>query len=385
MDNIPRYINVKHGLEEPELPAPAAGADPGGDQRRHHLPGAGDADRQAARRLHAGRRRPAAPRHGQEDQVRDGRPARGVHRRAPRATASPHEARDTIFEQVAKFASYGFNKSHAAAYALLAYQTAYLKANHPVEFFAAAMTIEIGQPGQAGVFRQEMRQRRDPALPAGRQRVRVPLRGRGRPGRRRRPLRAGGDQGRRRAQAMRGPGGRAERQRPASPTCSTCARGSAARCSTSGCWKRWSRPGALDCLRRQPAPGSGGMRTGAAPCRGAGRATAASGQVSLFGGLPEPPAAAQAPAAGRRRTGRRSSGCSRSSRRSASTCRRTRSTATGRALARASGSRLRTELGALRRPARQAGRRGARQAGAERPSARALPSSSCPTRAARSR
>ena len=53
------------------------------------------------------------------------------------------ELADTIFDAVAKFASYGFNKSHAAAYALLAYQTAYLKANHPVEFFAAAMTTEM--------------------------------------------------------------------------------------------------------------------------------------------------------------------------------------------------------------------------------------------------
>ncbi|MFB0990808.1 MAG: DNA polymerase III subunit alpha, partial [Rhodospirillales bacterium] len=45
-----------------------------------------------------------------------------------------------IFDQVNKFAGYGFNKSHAAAYALVAYHTAYLKANHPVEFLAASMT-----------------------------------------------------------------------------------------------------------------------------------------------------------------------------------------------------------------------------------------------------
>ena len=133
----------------PELPAPAAGADPGRDQRRHHLPGAGDGDRQAAGRLHAGRRRPPAPRHGQEDQGRDGRPARGVRRRARSQRGIDAKLADTIFDAVAKFASYGFNKSHAAAYALLAYQTAWLKANHPVEFFAAAMTTERGQPGEA--------------------------------------------------------------------------------------------------------------------------------------------------------------------------------------------------------------------------------------------
>ena len=51
---------------------------------------------------------------------------------------------ETIFEQAAKFAGYGFNKGHAAAYAQVAYQTAYLKANYPVEFLAASMTLDIG-------------------------------------------------------------------------------------------------------------------------------------------------------------------------------------------------------------------------------------------------
>ncbi len=51
---------------------------------------------------------------------------------------------EQIFEQAAKFAGYGFNKGHAAAYAQVAYQTAYLKANYPVEFLAASMTLDIG-------------------------------------------------------------------------------------------------------------------------------------------------------------------------------------------------------------------------------------------------
>jgi DNA polymerase-3 subunit alpha len=55
----------------------------------------------------------------------------------------------SIFDQVDKFAGYGFNKSHAAAYALVCYQTAYLKANHPVEFFAATMTLDMGNVRQA--------------------------------------------------------------------------------------------------------------------------------------------------------------------------------------------------------------------------------------------
>jgi len=62
-----------------------------------------------------------------------------------------------IFELVAKFAGYGFNKSHAAAYALIAYQTAYLKANHPIEFLAASMTLDIGNTDKLNSFAQEAR------------------------------------------------------------------------------------------------------------------------------------------------------------------------------------------------------------------------------------
>ncbi|NYZ12211.1 DNA polymerase III subunit alpha [Azospirillum sp. RWY-5-1] len=61
-----------------------------------------------------------------------------------------------IFDQVMKFAGYGFNKSHAAAYALVAFQTAYLKANHPVEFMAASMTLDLGNTDKLNVFRQEL-------------------------------------------------------------------------------------------------------------------------------------------------------------------------------------------------------------------------------------
>lgn len=57
-----------------------------------------------------------------------------------------------IFDLVAKFAGYGFNKSHAAAYALVAYQTAYLKANYPVEFMAGSMTYEAGSTDKLAQF-----------------------------------------------------------------------------------------------------------------------------------------------------------------------------------------------------------------------------------------
>jgi len=60
-----------------------------------------------------------------------------------------------IFELVAKFAGYGFNKAHSACYGLIAYQTAYLKANHPVEFMAASMTFDMANTDKLYVFIQE--------------------------------------------------------------------------------------------------------------------------------------------------------------------------------------------------------------------------------------
>lgn len=65
------------------------------------------------------------------------------------------EQASRIFDLVAKFAGYGFNKSHAAAYALISYQTAYLKANFPVEFLVASMNLEIHDTDKLDQFRQE--------------------------------------------------------------------------------------------------------------------------------------------------------------------------------------------------------------------------------------
>jgi DNA polymerase-3 subunit alpha len=62
---------------------------------------------------------------------------------------------DYIFELVQKFAGYGFNKSHAAAYAVVSYQTAYLKANYPVEFIAASMTLDMGNTDKLMLFKGE--------------------------------------------------------------------------------------------------------------------------------------------------------------------------------------------------------------------------------------
>ena len=62
-----------------------------------------------------------------------------------------------IFDQISAFAGYGFNKSHAAAYALIAYQTAWIKSNFPHEFFAAMMTIEYNNTDKLSVFVNDLR------------------------------------------------------------------------------------------------------------------------------------------------------------------------------------------------------------------------------------
>ncbi|HNS48405.1 MAG TPA: DNA polymerase III subunit alpha [bacterium] len=61
-----------------------------------------------------------------------------------RANGVSERTAEKIFNQIVKFAGYGFNKSHSAGYALITYQTAYLKANHPLEFMASLLTSEIG-------------------------------------------------------------------------------------------------------------------------------------------------------------------------------------------------------------------------------------------------
>jgi DNA polymerase-3 subunit alpha len=62
-----------------------------------------------------------------------------------------------LFDLIDKFAGYGFNKSHAAAYALVAYQTAWLKAHHRAEFYAASMSFDMALTDKLGVFVEDMR------------------------------------------------------------------------------------------------------------------------------------------------------------------------------------------------------------------------------------
>ncbi len=74
------------------------------------------------------------------------------------ALGHPKAAITEIFDQMAKFSGYGFNKSHSAAYALVAYQTAYLKTHYPVEFMAALLTSETSKPDNVVKYIGECRE-----------------------------------------------------------------------------------------------------------------------------------------------------------------------------------------------------------------------------------
>jgi DNA polymerase III subunit alpha len=154
MENIPRYIAVKHGEERPDYLHPSLEpilAETHGIMIYQEqvmeiarvLSGYSLGSADLLRRAMG--KKIKAEMEAQRKAFIDGAVARGVAERVA----------EHIFEQVAKFAGYGFNKSHAAAYALVAYQTAYLKANHPVEFMAASMTLDLGNTDKLNVFRGE--------------------------------------------------------------------------------------------------------------------------------------------------------------------------------------------------------------------------------------
>src|SRR3712207_636538 len=70
-----------------------------------------------------------------------------------------------LFDLIDKFAGYGFNKSHAAAYALVAYHTAWLKAHHRAEFYAASMSFDMALTDKLGIFVEDMRRGEVECLP----------------------------------------------------------------------------------------------------------------------------------------------------------------------------------------------------------------------------
>ncbi len=72
---------------------------------------------------------------------------------------------EELFAAIEKFAAYGFNKAHSASYAMISYQTAYMKANYPVEFMAAVMTAEYGDPDKIAAAMEECKRMGIVALP----------------------------------------------------------------------------------------------------------------------------------------------------------------------------------------------------------------------------
>src|SRR5438445_7097732 len=77
----------------------------------------------------------------------------------------PQKKIERIFDLMEQFAGYGFNKSHSAAYALLAYQTAWLKTHYPVEFMAALLTSETGNTDRVVKYINECREMGIPVEP----------------------------------------------------------------------------------------------------------------------------------------------------------------------------------------------------------------------------
>ncbi|HTH97908.1 MAG TPA: DNA polymerase III subunit alpha, partial [Stellaceae bacterium] len=164
MDSIPEYIAVKHGQKEPDYMHPMlqpileetygvmtyqeqvmkiaqvmAGYTLGGaDLLRRAMGKKVQAEMDAQRKIFT-----------------DGAIERGIDK----------DLASLVFDKMAKFAGYGFNKGHAAPYAFIAYQTAYLKANHPVAFMAATMSLDAGNTDKLNVFRQELQRQGVRLLP----------------------------------------------------------------------------------------------------------------------------------------------------------------------------------------------------------------------------
>ena len=151
------FIERKWGRREVKYDLPELEGTAGRDLRRHRLSGAGDADLQSPGRIFAGRCRSAAPRHGQEKARGDGQAARALHRRRVER-GFPQKKVEKIFDLMEQFAGYGFNKSHSAAYAYLAFVTAYLKAHYPVDFMAALLTSETGNTAKVVKYINECRE-----------------------------------------------------------------------------------------------------------------------------------------------------------------------------------------------------------------------------------
>ena len=155
MDNIPSYISRKHGEEKPEYLHESL---IGTLKETHGIIIYQEQVMQIAQVLSgyslgsADLLRRAMGKKNQQEMDRQ----REAFVSGARARGVSEGKASHIFDLVAKFAGYGFNKSHAAAYALIAYQTAYLKANYALEFFAASMTLDLGNSDKLNIYRQEL-------------------------------------------------------------------------------------------------------------------------------------------------------------------------------------------------------------------------------------
>ena len=156
MQNIPAYNNRKHGLEEPDYLHPKIESilketygviiyQEQVMQIAQALSGfsAGKAD---ILRKAMGKKKSAEMDRQKKDFI-EGAIKNDI----------PKEQAVYIFQLVEKFAQYGFNKSHAAAYALIAYQTAYLKTHYPLSFFSASMSMEMSNTDKLNQFYEELK------------------------------------------------------------------------------------------------------------------------------------------------------------------------------------------------------------------------------------
>ncbi len=156
MDNIPSYIRRKHGEEEPDYLYPTL---EGILKETFGIMIYQEQVMQIAQEL-SGYTLGAADllcramsKKIQEEMDKQ----RRIFVEGAEAKGVPGQKADDIFDQVNKFAGYGFNKSHASSYALIAYQTAYLKANHPAEFMAATMCLDLNNTDKLNGFREDLR------------------------------------------------------------------------------------------------------------------------------------------------------------------------------------------------------------------------------------
>ncbi|MDF1720430.1 MAG: DNA polymerase III subunit alpha [Minwuia sp.] len=164
MDNIPKYIRTKHGQEAPDYPHPMLEAILA---ETYGIPVYQEQVMQIAQVMSGYslgeadllRRAMGKKIKAEMDQQR----ARFID--GARANTVREDTANYVFELIEKFAGYGFNKSHAAAYALVAWQTAWLKANHPAAFMAASMTLDMGNTDKLDVFRQELKRLKIALLP----------------------------------------------------------------------------------------------------------------------------------------------------------------------------------------------------------------------------